>query len=94
MINIDQNNLMKFIQNQVIYLDDIILNRDNVNIECMHRNRLCWRFSITPKMRKQTINELKIEFLYDMIHRIFEINDSYVSNGHDNIVVCDYFKIN
>ena len=93
MINIDQNNLMKFIQNQVIYLNDIILNKDNVNIECIHRNRLCWRFSITPKMRKQTINELKIEFLYDMVHRIFEINDSYIPTSN-NTVACDYFKIN
>ena len=84
---------MKFIQNQVIYLNDIILNKDNVNIECIHRNRLCWRFSITPKMRKQTINELKIEFLYDMVHRIFEINDSYIPTSN-NTVACDYFKIN
>ena len=93
MINIDKCNLMKFIQNQVIYLDDIILNSDNVNIECMHRNRLCWKLSITDKMRKQTIHELKIEFLYDMIHRIYEINDSYIPTAN-NTVMCDYFKIN
>ena len=92
-MNIDNNNLMEYIQNQMTYLDEFILSRDNITIECMHRNKLCWKLSINKSMRKQTIRELKIEFLYEMVLKIFEINESYVPIA-DNVVSTDYFKIN
>tara|TARA_R110002153_G_scaffold84158_3_gene210965 strand:- start:576 stop:857 length:282 start_codon:yes stop_codon:yes gene_type:complete len=93
MIHVANEDLLKYIDNQIKYLDDKILHPNNIKIEVMHRYQIYWVCQIKKYMITETERFLRVKFINELIHRVMEINNSYIPKG-EPIIYDQYFKLN